>query len=46
MTEDEARYERKDEVLEGEGKEQKEEEEVAAAQADPRNERDGKVFVF
>lgn len=44
MTEDGARYERKDEVLKGEGEEQKEEE--AAAQADPRNKRDGEVFVF
>lgn len=45
MTEDGTRYERKDEVLKGEGEEQKEEE-VAAVQADPRNETDGEVFVF
>lgn len=32
--------------LRGEGEEQKEEEEAAAVQADPRNERDGEVFVF
>lgn len=35
MTEDGARYERKDEVLKGEGEEQKEEEEVAAVQSIP-----------